>query len=147
MRLTLTRGVNLASLLHGGNSKQDGQEVLKHPDSDDHGMEEEKKSASGANEQKEEDEVETVLLARCVLAMKSLPPTLSKKQIFLRLGFSQTVTQKLMDDQWIDYPWTLASLSDEDIAAIFDMIKRTDDLVSSKTPNRGNLMFILAART
>ena len=36
--------------------------------------------------------------------------------MFLRLGFTQTVTMKLVYDQGINSPWYLASLSDEDIA-------------------------------
>ena len=40
------------------------------------------------------------------------------EEVFLGLGFSQAVAMKLVDDQEIDAPQTLASLSDEDIATI-----------------------------
>ena len=54
------------------------------------------------------------------------PTTIIKEmeEMFLRLGFIQTVAIKLVDDQGIDSPWTLASLSDKDIAAIYDIIHR-----------------------
>ena len=37
-------------------------------------------------------------------AVQSLPPTIIEKMedMFLRIGFSQTVAMKLVDDQWID---------------------------------------------
>ena len=49
---------------HGGDLDQEGQEVPEHPDIDDHDEEDDEESSSGANKQKDEDEVETVLLAR-----------------------------------------------------------------------------------
>ena len=51
-----------------------------------------------------------------------------------------------MDDQQIDSPWTLASLSNEDIAATCDMIGRPGGLVSGMTPDRGNQISILAVK-
>ena len=66
--------------------------------------------------------------------------------MFLRLGFSQTVAMKLVDGQGIGSPWTLASLSDEDIATICDVIHRPSGLVSWKTPDRGNQIFVLAKK-
>ena len=40
------------------------------------------------------------------------------QEMFLILGFSLMVAKKLVEDQGIDSPWTLASLSDENITAI-----------------------------
>ena len=60
------------------------------------------------------------------------------ERMFLRLCFSQTVARKLKEDQGVDSPWTLASLSDKDIATIYDVICRFNGLVSGKTPDRGN---------
>ena len=49
---------------------------------------------------------------------------------------------KLVDVKGIDSTWTLASLSDEDIATNWDMIRRPCGLVSSKMPNRENRISI-----
>ena len=120
MRPRPTGSVNLASSSHGGNSNQDGQEVPEHSNGDNHDGEEDKKSSNGANQQKEEGH------ERCTLATESLPSTIiiEMEEMFLRLGFSQTVAMKLLDDQGIDSPQTLASLSDKDIATICNMIRR-----------------------
>ena len=67
------------------------------------------------------------------------------EEMFLRLGFSQTVAMKIVDDQGKDSPWTLTILSDEDIVAICDMIRRPGDIVSGKTPDRRNQISVLAA--
>ena len=64
------------------------------------------------------------------------PPLTVKDEmqiVFLRLGFSQTVAQMLMGDQRID---TLASLFDEDISTICDVIRRHGRLVSREMPDR-----------
>ena len=63
------------------------------------------------------------------------------EEMFLRLGFSQTAAMKLLDDQEINSPWTLASLSDKDIANTCVVIKRPGNLVSRKAPNRGGSNF------
>ena len=60
------------------------------------------------------------------------------KEMFLKLGFSQTVAKKIEEDQGIDSQQTLASLSDKEITAIYDTIRRPGGLVSSKTPDKGN---------
>ena len=80
-------------------------------------------------------------------AALSLPPTVVEEieEMFLRLGISQAVVLKLVDDPGIDSPWTIASLSDEDIIAIYNMICRPSGLVSGKTPERGNQISVLAA--
>ena len=99
-------------------------EVPDCPDGDDHDEDEDEKSLSEANKQKEEDEASTVPPARCTLVTPNLPPTIVKEmeELIVRLGFSQAVVLKLVDNQGIDSPWTLASLSDEDIANICDVI-------------------------
>ena len=85
-------------------------------------MKEDEKSPSGANkeeeEEEEEEEVVTVMLGRCTPAAKSLPPTIVEEieEMFLRLGFSWTVAQKLVNDQGIDSPCTLESLPYKNIA-------------------------------
>ena len=53
---------------------------------------------------------------------------------------------KLLDDQGIDSPQTLASLSDEDIATICNMICRPGRLVGGKTLDRGNQISFLTAK-
>ena len=57
----------------------------------------------------------------------------NKMQImFLRLFFSQMVAQKLVEDQGIDFPQTLASLSNESVSAIYKVIRRLGGSVSGK---------------
>ena len=113
------------------------QEVPECPDGKDHDAEQDKESPSGANKQKEEEE-DTTLPVRCALSTVSPLPTILKEmeEMFLRLGFSQTVAMKLVDDQGIDSPWTLASLSDESIATTCDVI-RPGGLVSGNILDRG----------
>ena len=65
------------------------------------------------------------------------------EEMFLRLGLSQAVVLKLVDDHGIDSPRTLASLFDENIATICDVICRSGGLVSRKTPDRGNQISVL----
>ena len=88
-------------------------------------------------------------MANNVLPVSCAPATEDPQQIiikemeemFLGLGFIQTVAMKLVDDQWIDSPWTLASLFDEDIATICNAIRRPGGLVSSKIPDRWGANF------
>ena len=82
------------------------------------------------------------------LAAPSLPQTFIKEmeEVFLRLGFSQVMVLKLVDDQGRDSPWTLVSLSDVNIATICKMICKPGRLVSRKTPDRGNQIPILAMK-
>ena len=103
--------MNLASLSCGGDGKWTGQEVPERPDGDNQEDKEDKKSLREANKQKEEDEAVQVLPVVHALVMPSLPPTIVKEmeEIILRLGFSQAVVLKLVDDQGIDSPGTLAS--------------------------------------
>ena len=68
------------------------------------------------------------------------------EEMFLRLEFSQAVVLKLLDDQGIDSLWTLARLSDKDIATICDAIHRPGGLVRWKTPCRCNQIFVLAMK-
>ena len=84
----------------------------------------------------------------CTLATSSPPPTIVEDmaEMFLRLGFSQALVLKLVDDQEIDFPWTLVSLSDGDITAICDVIHRPGGLMSGKTPDRGNQISVLTMK-
>ena len=61
------------------------------------------------NEEDEED-VATVVLGCHIPATKRPPPITrgDMQEMFFRLG-----TQKLVEDQGMDFPWTLASLFDE----------------------------------
>ena len=88
------------------------------------------------------------LLIACAPATTSLPPIILKemKEMFFRLGFSQAVLLKLVDDQGIDSPQTLASHSGKDVAIICNMICRSDGSVSGKTPDRGKEISVLAAK-
>ena len=56
------------------------------------------------------------------------------------------VDQKLVDDQGINSPRILASLSDKDITTICEEIRRPSGLIGGKMPDRGNQIFILAAK-
>ena len=72
---------------------------------------EDQKSSGDANKQKEEDVAETALLEVCMMTTPSPQSTIIKKvkEMFLRLGLSQTVATKLVNDQMMDSPWTLTS--------------------------------------
>ena len=118
--------MNLASLSCGSDGNQNGKEDPEHEDGDGHDVEEDKESLKKANKEKEEKEVVTVTLGWCAPAAESLPLSIIKEMedMFLRLGFSPTVAQKLVDDQRICFPWTLARLSDEIITVICDVFRR-----------------------
>ena len=51
----------------------------------------------------------------------------------------------LVEDHGIDYPGKLVSLSDDNITAICDEIRRTGGLVSRSMLNRHEKMFVLVA--
>ena len=89
-----------------------------------------------------------MLLIACALAAPNPPPTIVKQmeEMFLRLGVCQAVVLKLVDDQGIDSPWTLASLSDENIATICGRLHRPNGLVSGKTLERCNQISVLAIK-
>ena len=135
MRSRPTKSTNLRSSSCEGNGHWDWQEFPECPDGDNNDAEKDEESTSRANKQKEEDEDEP---ARCTPAAESLLLTIIKEmeEMLLRLGFSQTVAMKLVDDQVIESPWTLASLSDEDIVTTCDMIRRPGSLASGKMPER-----------
>ena len=117
-------------------------------DDDNHGGNKDKESPSESNEEKEEDNVTTVVLGTCMPATIFLPPTMEDemKVLFLTLDFSQTVAQKLMEDQGIDSPLSLASLFDEDITAICDVMRRPGGQVGGRTPDRREQISILMAK-
>ena len=68
------------------------------------------------------------------------------EEMFLRLRFSQLVTQKLVDDQGIDSPRTLTDFSDLEIATICNVIRMPGGLVSGKMPDSKNQISILIAK-
>ena len=105
MRLRQSRSTNLASLSHWGNSKQDKQEMPKHPDGHGHDGKKEKECTSGGNKEKEVDEVATVMLGSHALATEcpSLNIKIEMQEMFFRLGFIQVVAQKVIGDQEIDF--------------------------------------------
>ena len=148
MRSRLTRSTNLASSSFGGDGKRTRQEVPECTSDDDHKDEGDKKPSSEADNQAEEEEAVEVPLAACTPAAPSPPPTITKEmeEMFLRLGISQVVVLKLVEDQGIDSPWMLASLSDEDITTVCDVIHRPGELVNGKTPDRGSQISVLAAK-
>ena len=109
MRSRPAKSTNLTSLSHEGYGERARQEVPVHPSDDNHKDEGNKKSLSEANNQGEKKEAVKVPLTAHALAMPSLPPTVVKKmkEMLLRLGFSQAVVLKLVENQGIDSPWTL----------------------------------------
>ena len=56
------------------------------------------------------------------------------------------VAQKLVEDQGKDPPQTLASLSDEIISAICEVIRRPGGLVSGRTHERGKQISVLVVK-
>ena len=148
MRLRLNRGINHANSSCEGDGKWARQEVPECPSGDGWKDNGDKKSLSEPNKQKEEDEVVMAPRVTYTPAAPSPPPTIVQEmeEMFLRLGFSQAVVLKLVDDQGIDSPWTLASLYDEDIADICDVIHRPGGLESGKTLERANQISVLAMK-
>ena len=69
----------------------------------------------------------TVLLVSHAQATESPPPTILEEieDMFLILASTQSVDTKLVDDQGIESPQSLASLSDKDIASICNVIRRS----------------------
>ena len=103
---------------------------------------------SGTNKQKEKDEMVTVTPGRSKSGAECLPLTIEQmEEMFLNLGFSQVVAEKLVYDQQIDSPQILANLSDEDITMICNTIRKSDGLVGGKTPERGDQIFILLTKS
>ena len=105
-------------------------------DPDDNENEE---TPSGAGSQWRGDEIEYILHGIC--GPVSGPPHPNCQTIYGE-NVPQTVFQS-DSGQGIDSPWTLASLSDEDIAISDDMICRFNGLMSGKTPDRGNWITVL----
>ena len=63
-----------------------------------------------------------------------------------QLDFSQMMTQKPVEDQGIDSPWTMARFSDTDISEICEVIRRPGGLASGKIPNMRNQISVLVAK-
>ena len=66
--------------------------------------------------------------------------------MFIRLIFSQEVAEKLVDNKGIDSNETLASLFENVIKKICDVIKRPGGLVNGRIPDRGNKISVLLAK-
>ena len=79
------------------------------------------------------------MIGNQMLATECPPPKIKDEiQImFLRLGFSPIMAWKLVTNQGIDSPQNLASLSDEDITVICDVIDMPGGLVGERMPDRG----------
>ena len=135
MMLRPTRNANLGSSSCGSDSNQDRQEIPECQGGYGHGNKD-REPPSGADEGK----VATVVLGSCMPAAECQPLTIKNQMqgMLLRLRFSQTVIQKLVKDQGIDSPLTLASLSDENITVICDGTRRPGGLVSERMPDRWN---------
>ena len=95
-----------------GQDNLDGQEVHDHCNGDDHEDGEDKEFHIGDDKEKEEDKVDTTMLGDHGPAIYS--PLLAvddeMQVMFMRLSLSQTVTERLVVDQGIKSPRTLASL-------------------------------------
>ena len=52
------------------------------------------------------------------------------------------VDRRIVEDQGIDFPRTLASQTDNNITAICDVIRRPGRLVSERMPDRENQIFV-----
>ena len=142
----MVRNTDLGSSLCGSSSNQDGQEVHDYQEGDNCNFNEDKQYLSGADEEQKGKEICIIMLYDCGPAIES--PTLMIKdemQVrFTRLLFSQTSTQELVEDQGADSPRALASLSDDNITAICDLIRKSGSIVSGKMTNMGNQIFTLA---
>ena len=90
-----------------------------------------------------------VMSGKSAPATECSPLTIIKQMemIFLKLGFSQVVSDMLVYDQEIYSPLILASLSNEEIIMIYDVIRRPGGLVGHKTLDRGNQISVLAMKS
>ena len=75
------------------------------------------------------------MLGNCGPAIESPPPTTNVQMQVM--SFSQIVAEKIAKDQGIDFPQTLASISDEVIAMICEVIRRTGGLAVKRIPDSG----------
>ena len=88
------------------------------------------------------------MLGNCMPAIECLPPTIKDEMqvMYLRLDYSQTVVEKHVVDQGIDFPCTLASLSDKDISEICDVIRRPGGIVTRSITDRGSQISVVVAK-
>ena len=88
------------------------------------------------------------MLGRCAPATESMPQIINEEmeEMLLRLGFSKMVAQKLLENQGIYSPWTLASLFNEDTTVICDIIRRPGGMMGRRTQDRGNQISVLVAK-
>ena len=68
------------------------------------------------------------MLGNCMPVIENLPPTFDNEMqmMFIRLGFSEIKAKKLVKDQGIDSPQTLASFSDEVVNVICEVLRKPD---------------------
>ena len=64
----------------------------------------------------------------------------------VHLMFSHMVVEKLLEGQWIVFPETLASLSDDQIASTCNLIRRPGGFVSGMMSYGGNQVYVLAVK-
>ena len=105
-------------------------------------------SSIRADEEKKEDKVATAVLTNYMSLTQSPPLTIKDEmqEMFLRWGFGQMVAQKLAEDQEIDSPHTLAAISDKDITAICEEIRKPGGLVNRRTLDMGNQISFLVTK-
>ena len=99
-----TKNANPRRLSHGDNGNQDGQEIHKWQEIDNHDGNKYEESQSGANKEKNQYKVTTIVLGNCMPAAESPLLTVKNemKDMLIRLGLSQMVAQKLVEDQGKD---------------------------------------------
>ena len=88
------------------------------------------------------------MVGDCELAIESPPLTIKDEmqEMFVWLLFSQRIAKKLVDDQEIDSPNTLASISNNDIVTICDIIRRHGGFISGKTLDTGDQIYVLVTK-
>ena len=79
MRSRLNRNANPGCFSHRGDSNQNGQEVHSCQEGNDPNGNKDDDSPSGANEEKEKDEVANVVLGSCMPMAECLPQALKMK--------------------------------------------------------------------
>ena len=102
----MLRTANPGSSSCGGAGDWDRQEVHEHQAGGKHEDNVDEESPSRTDEEQEGDEIESIDHDKCRFASKASPLTI-KDQImamFIRPIFSQTVAEKLVEDQGIDFP-------------------------------------------
>ena len=121
--------MNPWSLFHGGN--QDGQVVNECWAGDNHKEYKNEKSPSKANGEQEEGEIESVEHDNYRSATKSPSPTIKEeiRLMFVKLMFCWITVKILAKEHGMASLENLASLSDDEITSICDLIRRPGGLI------------------